>query len=1398
MTLLERASAGSPWLGVALVQVTLVALLGLLAWLAARPGGSALRGAVLLGALVGLLVVPGIAAVAPVWLPLPQFAWLNGADPEPAHSGGSAPTLPLLPATGPAALAVSPAESPGKQPIKLGDPEEQLDDALQPPEDPELDDAPSLPPEAAGAPVRASESPSRPLSLAGVLAAVWLLGALVCLIRALARLALLYRWAWRARPVRNGEWTARLKSLAERYGLPAVALRESPAVTSPLTLGLFRPVILLPTSRRTWSAEQQSLILAHELAHVRRRDFLAGLVTELAACLCWFHPLVRWLAGRLRLEQEYVADAWAVSAANDAMNYVRCLARLALELGRGRGSPAPAFWRRRPEILRRIDMLRRNPLGRPPRLGKGTAWTVVVLATAACVVVAGVGPLRSAVEDPPPAASIPEAKAPASADRQGDPLPAGALARLGTTRLRHGANVTFVTFGSDGKTLITAGQDNTVRLWDLATGKEVRRFDPPKPAEIRQRPGLPVPVLPPAKPIIEIQEVQVKLAAEKARLEAAIRQQANPGEVKPPVKPAVPGEKGQPDTEKEKARLEAEKAKLAAEQAKLQQALAKQRALMLGNVSNFSVAVAPDGKTLASANANVIQLYEVETGKELQKIEVSTGLAGLLFSPDGRTLAARGGDGSLILWAVATGKEMHRIKGQTQPDNRQPGAVALRGRGEAPGMAFTPDGKALAVAMTEFKEQKSITSSLKIWDVASGKETGEIKGTEGVPMSAVAFAPDGKVLAYGAVNSIYLCEPDTGKEIRQIKVPDGVASLVFSPDGKALAVRGRSQQVRLWETETGKELYQLGEDTLARLGGGVVFALVASFGPETRNLAFSPDGKQIATASGSTVRLWDAATGKELPLTDGHQGALAAVALSADGKTVVSWGADRTVRRWEAATGKALGSFGVPPGTTSVSLSPDGKTVALANVDNSIRLVETATGKELHKLAGPPNGTGALAFAPDGRVLAARGGDNAIRLYDVARGSELRPITAQATDNPAYGDVAVVKARALLGGNSSAGLVFSPDGKLLASPGSSSSVVGARGAAGVGARGASGGARGTIDLYDVATGKVVRKIESAQPVANFAFSPDGRVLAAENADQSITLWEVASGKERAHQGKPPVQPAPPTGLVAYRVVLAGGPAGFAAPAGPVTLAYSPDGRALVARGPDRSVRVWDVDAGKEVSQLKGHEGRVETLAFAPDGKTFASGSTDTTILLWDAAALMKDLTKPQLVELTDGAVEPFWDDLAGEDAGKALQGVLKLAGAPKQAVPFLGERLKPAAPVDQQKVEGWIAGLENEKYSVRQEAIANLVKTGEQVVPALQKVLTSQPTIETRKRVEELLEKLTGGTLTAEQLRLVRAVEALERMGTPVARQLLRTLSQGASGALTTKQAQAALERLAR
>jgi hypothetical protein len=387
-----------------------------------------------------------------------------------------------------------------------------------------------------------------------------------------------------------------------------------------------------------------------------------------------------------------------------------------------------------------------------------------------------------------------------------------------------------------------------------------------------------------------------------------------------------------------------------------------------------------------------------------------------------------------------------------------------------------------------------------------------------------------------------------------------------------------------------------------------------------------------------------------------------------------------------------------------------------------------------------------------------------------------------------------VLAPARVGAGTASGLAFSPDGKLLAAPGSSAGVM----PPGVVVAGrAPGRPNATINLYDVATGKVIRKIELTVSATSFAFSPDGRVLATENADESVSLFEVASGKERARLGGRASAPAAQmSGATPTLVRVATGAVGFAEPAGPTSLAFSPDGRVIVARGPSGAVRVWDVDGGKELGLFKGHDGRIETVSFSADGRSVASGSADTTVLLWEAATLRKELPVPVAVEMPEGAAESLWADLASEDASKALKGVQKLAADPRQAVTLLGERLKPAAPIDPQKLERWVADLESDKFAVRQEASTNLVKAGEQVVPALQRVLAAQPTIETRLRVEGLLDKLTGGVLSTEQLRLVRGVEALEKMGTPEAREVLRTLAAGASGALPTREAQAALERL--
>jgi WD40 repeat protein/beta-lactamase regulating signal transducer with metallopeptidase domain len=1306
MRLPEDLLAGGPRLAVALLHVTVLALLGLLAWLAARRAGPAVRGAILLATLTGLLVVPLLAMLTPVWLPLPAGICRGGADrPVPVpNTGAPSPSAPLnvvVAMPTPHAVAVDHGNVPGA----TGKVEQGNVPAWPPEKQSMLIVAgPVAQPEAP--PSETNGEPARPLlSPAIVLIGVWLIGAVVLVGRAFVRLAILYRCARQGRPLSEGEWSRGAGLLAERGVLSGIEVRESPAIASPLTLGWRRPVILLPTDRRHWSPLQRELILGHEVAHVRRRDFLGGLVGELAACLCWFHPLVRWLVGRMRLEQEYAADAWAASATN-ATAYIRCLARLALERGRGRGSLAPAFWRRRPEILRRIDMLRRHPTGLAHQPGQRTTWIIGLAATITCLAVAGIGPVGSASNGAPPAESAAEPRAQPTADAHGDRLPAGALARLGTTRLRHQGDVTFVAFAADGKALVTAGRDGTIRLWDLTTGKEIRRFKRPQPG--------------PAKGAAPAAQVEIQAVMQ------LMSQGQNEGK----------------------------------------------RAL---------VALAPGGRILAAGNGNVIRLWDVQTGKEVRSIERLPGtLAGLLFSPDGKTLAGRTAGGGLLLVAADTGKLIHHIKPAPRKASNAFVISAGANGPEPPGMAFTPDSKTLVAAATDYEQDKAIPS-IKLWDLTTGREVRKIPVAGNGSVAAVAVAPGGKALAYGRGGVVHVCDLDTGKEMQRLKAPDNqVASLSYSRDGKILAARGRNQKLAVWDAATGKALHALGDAAPLRrsTGGFILVSAGGGFsGPETRALAISPDGKQIASASGSTVRIWDAVTGKELPLQGGHRRPPAAVRLSPDGKILISWGADQVIRRWDAATGRALGAFAAPARTLLATFSADGRVVALANADNTIRLHDTASGQELRRLT-MQGSTVALAFAPGAKMIAARGGNNLIHLFDVAAGKELRQIALPSTAKPGQPGVLILGAAGPLAG-AAPGLAFSPDGKLLLSvvPGNSSRA---------------------LVIIDVATGKQLRKIDSPQPLASFAFSPDGRTVATENADHTVTLWETASARERGRLGKPALSsPQPARGTMAVRFVIDGVAArGVDDLSGPVGLSFAPDGKTLAVRGPGGSIRAWEVVSGRQLGQFQGHEGRIETVAFAPNGRALASGASDTTILVWDTTGLRRKVQTPQAVDVPAAAMEALWADLAGNDAARAGQSLIKLAAAPGAGARFLSTRLKPAARVEPAKIKRWIADLESGKFAVREQASVNLLKVEEQAVPALQKVMASPPSLETSNRVAVLLDRLTSGTLTPEQLRLVRAVEALELMGGSHARGLLQALAGGAPGALLTREAQGALERL--
>jgi hypothetical protein len=246
-----------------------------------------------------------------------------------------------------------------------------------------------------------------------LLAVAALAGTAVGLLRLALGLCAVAACHRRGNAVDDPDMVALLTALREAIGCPGpVELREVPGVLGPATAGWRRPVILLPDDWRSWTLEDRRAVLAHELAHVVRGDYAAGLLARLAVALNYFHPLVHCAAGRLRLEQELAADALGARYAGGRIGYLAALSRMALKQDeRSRCWPARAFLPARGTLIRRIAMLRNEnqtvafdrPWSRARRLS-----TALLLLGLTAAVAALRGPARGA-EDGAPAAQAPDA-----------------------------------------------------------------------------------------------------------------------------------------------------------------------------------------------------------------------------------------------------------------------------------------------------------------------------------------------------------------------------------------------------------------------------------------------------------------------------------------------------------------------------------------------------------------------------------------------------------------------------------------------------------------------------------------------------------------------------------------------------------------------------------------------------------------------------------------------------------------------------------------------------------------------------------------------------------------------------------------------------------------------------
>ena len=494
-------------------------------------------------------------------------------------------------------------------------------------------------------------------------------------------------------------------------------------------------------------------------------------------------------------------------------------------------------------------------------------------------------------------------------------------------------------------------------------------------------------------------------------------------------------------------------------------------------------------------------------------------------------------------------------------------------QGSVLSVAFSPEGK--------FALSGDSDGTVKVWEVATGRELLSFVGHQGGVLS-VAFSPDGRsVLSGDSHGMVALSEVATGRELLSFVGHQGsVLSVAFSPAGKSALSGDSDGTVKMWDVATGREL-----QSFVGHQEGVV------------SVAFSPDGKSVLSGdSDGMVKVWEVATGRELRSFTSHQGGVLSVVFSPEGKLAASGDSDGVVKVWEVATGRELRSFvGHQGDVLSVAFSPEGRFVLSSGSDGTAKLWEVANSRELRRFAGHRKGVLSVAFSPDRKLALSGGVDGTVKFWELASGRELRSVTGH-------------QERVL-------SVAFSPNGRFVLSGGVDGTVklwevangqelrsfVGHRGGVfGIafspdGKSVLSGGVDGTVRLWEVASGRELGSFASRQGgVLSVAFSPDGKSVLSGDSDGTVKLWEVASGQELQS-------------FVGHR-------------GGVFSVTFSLDGKFTLSGDSDGTVKLWEVSSGRELQSFAGHRGGVRSVAFSPEGKIVLSGSGDGTVTLWEVSS----------------------------------------------------------------------------------------------------------------------------------------------------------------------------------
>jgi WD40 repeat protein len=584
-------------------------------------------------------------------------------------------------------------------------------------------------------------------------------------------------------------------------------------------------------------------------------------------------------------------------------------------------------------------------------------------------------------------------------DALGDPLPSGAVLRLGTGRLRQGAAVACVTWSPDCLWVASGGGDTVVRLWDADNGREIRHFARHGSA-IRH-----ISLTPDGNLAASVDKAGVLIVWQTA---TGTEQWMNVHDENAAVVFAANGKRFASVSPQGRACL--------IETAKGEMIRDFRTDGLQAPVTCLDWS--KDGKTLVTADTrNNVHVFDAALGKVRFTVVPGAKVECLALAPHGKTLATAGKDKKITLWDTATGQEIRSLEGH---------------RGVVNSLSWSPDSKRLASASDD--------STARVWDAEQGQEILKFAGHHAL-VQCVSFSPDGKRVASGGTgkdNSVRIWDAATGKETVGYDNHTGLlATIVLLADGKTLLTAASDDVIRLWDRQTGK-------------GTGSFSA------PHSRPkaIAVTPDGKWLAASGGDrALRLLELPAGTVAHLFETGS-AVNSVGIGPDAQWLVSAGKNNKTFVWEVATGKARELQHPPEQMSAIAFSPDGKVFCTGSGKGLLRLWDVATGREVGRMAGHKNNLERIQFSPDGKLLGTISSDSTAGIWDLASGKEVRHFDklrvggglAFSADGRTLAtgggdhlirlwEVATGKPRGVLQGHQGlvAGLTFLPDGKTLLS-----------------------------------------------------------------------------------------------------------------------------------------------------------------------------------------------------------------------------------------------------------------------------------------------------------------------------------------------------------------------------